>query len=67
MSVLRSSTPDSYGRGPQKFPLDTHSQVGSMIVFQAIKVLPPDLISSTNLPINDSLGLKLVRYVNSSG
>ena len=42
MSVLRSSTPDSYGRGPQKFPLDTHSQVGSMIVFQAIKVLPPE-------------------------
>jgi len=32
---------DMLGLGHQKYPLDTHSQVGSKVVFQAIKVQAP--------------------------
>ena len=32
---------DLFGAGHQRYPLDTHSQVGSKVVFQAIKVQAP--------------------------
>jgi len=42
VNTLDLSNPFSYGGGPQKFPIDTHAQVGSQIVFQAIRVQAPE-------------------------
>jgi hypothetical protein len=44
MSIQQNQIPNafSYGGGSQRFPIDTHAQVGSQIVFQAIRIQPPE-------------------------
>lgn len=42
INTLDLSNPFSYGGGGVKFPIDTHAQVGSQIVFQAIRVEAPE-------------------------
>ena len=44
MSIQQNiiTNPFSYGGGAVKFPIDTHAQVGSQIVFQAIRIEAPE-------------------------
>ena len=45
------TNPFSYGGGAVKFPIDTHAQVGSQIVFQAIRIEAPEAVSYTHLTL----------------
>jgi len=44
MSIQQNQIPNafSYGGGGVRFPIDTHAQVGSQIIFQAIRIQPPE-------------------------